>query len=392
MWIPRSRSRVLLVGVLVWRHVVPLVGRERHEAEAAPELGARRRRGAGAARGRRPARRRRPLRRGDAPAAQAQRRPDRRRAPRPARAVEHRARDRRAARAVRSRARRLRARSPSASSAACSRCAACRPTTGTPRAPPMPTSRWPRAGTRSHEPRRVPVLAAHDPRGAGGRRGAPSCCSSTRSAPAGTAAATATAARTRRPTGSTASPGSSACSRRRATRSRCRAARRGSQDEALLVLTPQLGADGERLAEIIEARRHLGPTLVILPKWFAIEASQAARGRRAEGLGRARRRDGARLARRDRMARWMPSSRSSSASSGRAWGWRAPCPLPRAALALAAGSVGDRRWASLVPLVTDEDGDVLAGYFNDDGDYPVLDDAAGYDPPRRARRRRSGRW
>ena len=45
------------------------------------------------------------------------------------------------------------------------------------------------------------------------------------------------------------------------------------QDPALLVLTPQVDDDGERLDAIIEDRRHRGPTLIILPKWQAIEAS-----------------------------------------------------------------------------------------------------------------------
>ena len=47
-------------------------------------------------------------------------------------------------------------------------------------------------------------------------------------------------------------------------------------DEAsLLVLTPQHNADGEALAGIIERRRYIGPTLVLLPKWMALSAAQA---------------------------------------------------------------------------------------------------------------------
>jgi hypothetical protein len=45
------------------------------------------------------------------------------------------------------------------------------------------------------------------------------------------------------------------------------------KDEALVVLTPQLRSDGERIGQIIEERRYRGPTLVILPKWFAMDAS-----------------------------------------------------------------------------------------------------------------------
>ena len=46
------------------------------------------------------------------------------------------------------------------------------------------------------------------------------------------------------------------------------------EDEALLVLTPQSDADGERLAEIIAARRQHGPTLLILPKWLVLSAER----------------------------------------------------------------------------------------------------------------------
>ncbi|ANU08794.1 hypothetical protein [Paraurantiacibacter namhicola] len=44
-------------------------------------------------------------------------------------------------------------------------------------------------------------------------------------------------------------------------------------DDALLVLTPEAFSDGERLTQIIEDRRWRGPTIVILPKWYAFRAS-----------------------------------------------------------------------------------------------------------------------
>lgn len=51
---------------------------------------------------------------------------------------------------------------------------------------------------------------------------------------------------------------------------------RRSQDEGvlddagLLVLTPPQQADGAELEKIVEARRSVGPTLIILPKWIAV--------------------------------------------------------------------------------------------------------------------------
>ena len=43
-------------------------------------------------------------------------------------------------------------------------------------------------------------------------------------------------------------------------------------EEGLLVLTPQLDADGEGIAQTIASRRYIGPTLLILPKWIAFPA------------------------------------------------------------------------------------------------------------------------
>ena len=52
-------------------------------------------------------------------------------------------------------------------------------------------------------------------------------------------------------------------------RSRNRAA---LDDPGLLILTPPQQADAEELAEIVDRRRTIGPTMVIAPKWFAMPA------------------------------------------------------------------------------------------------------------------------
>ena len=140
------------------------------------------------------------------------------------------------------------------------------------------------------------------------------------------------------------------------------------QDEALLVLTPQVFGDGERVTDIIESRRYSGPTLVILPKWFAMEASQlrtveAPRGwvvlggavapewlKEIQGLGDAEFEVGERR-------RWEGI------------GLAGAFPAPKQVRSLDASSV--------LPLVTDERGDLLAGYIADLGSYPVLAEAAG---------------
>lgn len=152
------------------------------------------------------------------------------------------------------------------------------------------------------------------------------------------------------------------------------------QDPALLVLTPQLGADGERLSEIIEERRFIGPTLVILPKWLAIEASEVRSTKAPTGwvvLGNAV--DPGWL---DEIE-WLEDATAKIAARKR-WegmGLSGTLPVPDKALAFDSASLQVNDWPSLLPLVRDEDGDVLAGFFNDAGSYQALEDASGFDPP-----------
>lgn len=139
-------------------------------------------------------------------------------------------------------------------------------------------------------------------------------------------------------------------------------------EEGLLVLTPQVFADGEDIAEIVEARRYVGPTLLILPKWLAgrldgVRSLDVPNGWVAlsdadapdwledlDGLGDAQTAIGERR-------RWQ------------GLGLAGALPDPGHVLSLTASRV--------MPLATDEHGDVLAGYLDDDGYYPVLDEAAG---------------
>ncbi len=152
------------------------------------------------------------------------------------------------------------------------------------------------------------------------------------------------------------------------------------EDPALLVLTPQLDGDGKRLAEIVEARRYYGPTLVILPKWFAVEGSRLAAGQARKGwvlLGGASEPDWL------DDTRWFDDSTLKVAERKR-WegmGLSGVMPSPDEGLAVVPPSKADEQRAPLLPLVTDERGDLLAGYFNDDGDYRALDEASGFAAP-----------
>lgn len=138
-------------------------------------------------------------------------------------------------------------------------------------------------------------------------------------------------------------------------------------DEGLLVLTPQHGADGEAISEIIDARRYVGPTLLILPKWIALRGDQVPGIDAPRGwvlLGGAFAPDWL-----DMIAA-MDGAEAEVAARNR-WeglGLAGGLPDPEEVLSLDASRV--------LPLVTDEEGDVLAGYVGDAGSYPVLEEAA----------------
>ncbi|SFF79666.1 hypothetical protein SAMN05518801_101586 [Novosphingobium sp. CF614] len=58
-----------------------------------------------------------------------------------------------------------------------------------------------------------------------------------------------------------------------------RARNEGALDKpGLLILTPPAHAEGEKIEEIVSARRYMGPTLVITPKWLALQPSRDQEG------------------------------------------------------------------------------------------------------------------
>ena len=145
--------------------------------------------------------------------------------------------------------------------------------------------------------------------------------------------------------------------------------------EDLLVLTPPHFTDGAELQAIVEKRRYIGPTLVILPKWMAAEIPQEAAGKAKRG--------------------WVSLNGSTApawltelgepyaieAEAGelkgaaphwRGLGYAGKLPDPANAMHFTGGG--------LTALVSDRAGRTLAGYVTDDGYYPVLDDAAGRNP------------
>ena len=148
-------------------------------------------------------------------------------------------------------------------------------------------------------------------------------------------------------------------------------------DADLLVLTPPHSVDGKELAAIVERRRHAGPTIVILPKWFAFPADKLRQIKAKKGwvvLGTASTPDwpgfyddiGVNLAP-------IPGGRSQP-------NWRAArtsgkLPDPTQVLS-GSGKL-------LEPLVTGAGKSaILAAYVNDGGVHPDLEELAGTEDAR----------
>ncbi|MGN3974152.1 DUF4350 domain-containing protein [Tsuneonella sp. SYSU-LHT278] len=146
-------------------------------------------------------------------------------------------------------------------------------------------------------------------------------------------------------------------------------------DEALLVLTPPAGTDADDLARIIEDRRYAGPTLVILPKWFAMRLPASDTGAK-KGWVRlvAASAPGFAGDFEDELA-MTPRVAALTAGPADWQGLGLSGALPDRTKVL---GLEDGPWAS---LVRDSTGRDLVAYADDRGCYPVLDVAAGFDPP-----------
>lgn len=140
------------------------------------------------------------------------------------------------------------------------------------------------------------------------------------------------------------------------------------EGDALLVLTPPAFTDGEELARIIEQRRFVGPTLLILPKWAAMAVPDDPRIEAEEGW--------VILA-----DLWGPNWLSEigvleqlSLVTGQARGWRGlglagALPEPESVQALDRNETADF-W----PLIEDSQGDLLVAWQSDGRAFTSLAD------------------
>lgn len=138
----------------------------------------------------------------------------------------------------------------------------------------------------------------------------------------------------------------------------------------LLILTPPAEASGKDIATIVDARRYVGPTLVITPKWFAFGASGKAAKRGWVHLGDTQ------------GPQWKGFADTVTIDIGKeksplVGGWK---------LGNRHGRLPDDRQVEsgsgngLMPIVHAGNGSILAAWLDDDGYYPALNDLAGIDP------------
>ena len=138
----------------------------------------------------------------------------------------------------------------------------------------------------------------------------------------------------------------------------------------LLVLTPPADADGAKLEKIVSARRRIGPTIVIAPKWLATKSQSLTAKRGWVILGDLN------------PPQWKGFEdevglefRKPSSPAARIWRTNnSSGALPPVSTVLTG------RGRGLIPLVTDGDGRQLAALYADEGAYPALYDFAGVPP------------
>lgn len=149
------------------------------------------------------------------------------------------------------------------------------------------------------------------------------------------------------------------------------------EEDTLLVITPQHFADGEDIWEVITDRRYIGPTIIILPKWYAAAIPQNPTIKSEPGwvmLG---------LASEPGWLGELEGLADFETVIGQTKGWRGlglSGDLPVSDQAQASRKENGAK-AGLLPLITDSEGDLLAGYWDDGGYYPILAVAAGLPPP-----------
>lgn len=137
----------------------------------------------------------------------------------------------------------------------------------------------------------------------------------------------------------------------------------------VLILTPPASADGKDIEKIVNARRYIGPTIVITPKWVAVPPAREQTGARkgwvrftgAAGPNWQGFLD-------DVFVSISPMGAKGAPARWHGMGLKGTLPESKQVLS----GKGER----LVPLVAGQDGRILAALLDDGGQYPQLEDAA----------------
>ncbi|ANY19704.1 hypothetical protein A6F68_01186 [Tsuneonella dongtanensis] len=145
-------------------------------------------------------------------------------------------------------------------------------------------------------------------------------------------------------------------------------------DEVLLVLTPTPWTDADDLAEAIGKRRYAGPTLVILPKWYALPLPGGTKDAKKGWVRLAG--AGAPGFAKDLEDQLEMAVKVEALKGGPA-DWQG---LGLAGALPDRGKVLGLDGGPFVGLVSDSAGRDLVGFADDRGCYAVLEDAAGVEP------------
>ena len=142
-------------------------------------------------------------------------------------------------------------------------------------------------------------------------------------------------------------------------------------DPGLLVITPSQFGDGEEIWETVIERRYIGPTLLVMPKWNAIPIPEDAEVDAEEGwiiLGATS------------PPYWLEDAEGLAEAEilhGETQGWSGLGLSGTLAAPEQTQALVEETAVRILPIVTDSEGDVLAGVREDDGFYSVLYERAG---------------
>lgn len=142
----------------------------------------------------------------------------------------------------------------------------------------------------------------------------------------------------------------------------------GLASPGLLIATPPHDAAPEDLSRLVNDRRYIGPTIIVMPKWVSQPVEQTRKGTKPGWVELGG----------PQSPSWPGFMDNVTVAMGTASDWYAPALHGKLPVQdkVQTGAAED-----LVPLVTSgKDERILAGFIADNGHYPALNAMGGYDP------------